>query len=115
MPNNNYEAGRQFEYRCMRELRKKGRYVVTRAAGSHGPIDIWAVGVEPGTHRLLLIQCKKTGKLPLAERNIIVRVAEIAGGLPIMTYCEKGTGRIVWNRLHTDGVPDEEVTIWRQT
>lgn len=56
MPNNNYIAGRRFEYECMAYWRELG-YKTIRAAGSHGEADI--VAYRPD-RKPELVQCKLT-------------------------------------------------------
>ena len=46
MPNKRYIAGRDYEYKVMRQLREQGFYAI-RSAGSHGYFDI--IGIKPGT------------------------------------------------------------------
>ncbi len=46
--NRNYLRGRHAEYQCMAELRAQGYPVVMRAAGSHGPFDVIALGPNGG-------------------------------------------------------------------
>ena len=46
MPNPNYVKGRKREYKICKELREKGYEIVQRSAGSHSPIDIFAINKE---------------------------------------------------------------------
>lgn len=51
-----YKRGRDKEYRTVGKLREQGYEIAQRSAGSHSPIDIWAVN---RTRRLItLVQCK---------------------------------------------------------
>ena len=57
MPNKNYEAGRRREYAKVHELRGKGYHIAVRSAGSHSPVDVWAIDIEK--KRIKVVQCKK--------------------------------------------------------
>ena len=46
MPNRNYVKGRRKEYRICKELKKKGFDIVQRSAGSHSPIDVFAISKD---------------------------------------------------------------------
>jgi Holliday junction resolvase len=59
--NKNYISGRAAEYAVVKELRKQGAVVAQRSAGSHSPIDVFAL-MPNG--RVRLIQVKK-GESPL--------------------------------------------------
>jgi len=50
---NNYRRGYEIERRAMNEL-TKDNWLAIRAAGSHGPFDVWAL-----KDKLLLIQLKR--------------------------------------------------------
>jgi len=53
MPNNNYRRGYALERNVKKYLESIG-YKATRAAGSHGLFDVWALGPD----HVLLVQCK---------------------------------------------------------
>lgn len=55
MPNRNYINGRNKEYRIIKFLKAKG-FIAVRSAGSHSPIDVWAI--NPETKEIMLIQSK---------------------------------------------------------
>jgi Holliday junction resolvase len=40
---NNYLKGRRKEYQIIKQLKTEGWTIVTRSAGSHSPIDIFAI------------------------------------------------------------------------
>lgn len=54
--NKNYVKGRNKEYRIVKELREKGFDIVQRSAGSHSPIDVFAINKL--TKTIKLIQAK---------------------------------------------------------
>ncbi|MFW6173926.1 MAG: hypothetical protein ACOC5T_09295 [Elusimicrobiota bacterium] len=60
MTNKNYQSGRRYEYKLCEDLRKDGFDIVQRSAGSHSPIDIWAVHKEKKL--ILLIQAKHSNE-----------------------------------------------------
>jgi len=43
MPNKNYLRGRAKEYRIIKELKEDGYSIAQRSAGSHSPVDIFAI------------------------------------------------------------------------
>lgn len=56
MPNPNYVKGRRKEYKLCRELREEGYDIVQRTAGSHSPIDLFAI--DRITKEILFVQAK---------------------------------------------------------
>ena len=56
MPNNNYLKGKAKEWRTCQKLIKEGFEIAQRSAGSHSPIDVWAVNKL--TKVIKLVQCK---------------------------------------------------------
>jgi Holliday junction resolvase len=59
MPNPNYIKGRRKEYKIRRELIDEGFDIVQRSAGSHSPIDVFAI--NKATNEILLVQAKPKG------------------------------------------------------
>lgn len=56
MPNKNYLKGRRKEYKEVKRLKENGFEIAQRSAGSHSPIDIFAIS---RTKRIIkLVQCK---------------------------------------------------------
>lgn len=96
----NYQRGRQFEYRTRDKLLKNGAVYVMRAASSKGAADLialWPVngwlGPLGGTFhvypRAWLVQCKRDGKLPRAERETLVEIAAQTGATPVLARVPK--------------------------
>lgn len=56
MVNKNYRKGRRKEYRICKKLREQGFDIAQRSAGSHSPVDVWAVNKEK--KEILLVQSK---------------------------------------------------------
>lgn len=68
---NLYKKGVRKEYKICKELRDEGYNIVQRSAGSHSPIDIWAVDYEK--KEILLVQSKLSGsseKYKEEEKNL---------------------------------------------
>jgi len=68
----NYSRGRQREYRLCDKLRKEGFDLVQRSAGSHSPVDIFAIREQD--NKILLVQAKPkslsdNGKRKIEEAN----------------------------------------------
>lgn len=59
MPSPQYVKGRKKEYKIRNELLKQGYDIVQRSAGSHSPVDVWAISQDK--KEILLVQCKPEG------------------------------------------------------
>lgn len=99
----NYERGRAFEYRVRDELKKLGAVYVMRAAGSHTKADLaafWEVtphGTVEWSH-VWLVQCKRDGRLPAAEREELISIARQTGTRAVLAQAgPKGRGVILIN------------------
>lgn len=75
-----YERGRKFEWRVRDYFRKLGYYVL-RSPQSAGPADLIAIKKD---ERILLIQCKLSGKMPPAERCVLGTLAESIGAKALL-------------------------------
>ena len=53
-----YKKGARKEYAIIEQLRKNGFYIAQRSAGSHSPIDIFAINKD--TRTIKFIQSKRT-------------------------------------------------------
>ncbi len=97
----NYQRGRQFEYRSRDKALKLGAVYVMRAASSKGAADLivlWPrtkrfVFEVDATYRVLkpawLVQCKRDGRLPKAEREELLRLGEETGARPVLARVPK--------------------------
>ena len=84
MPNSRYESGRRFEYAVKKDLEERG-YFCTRSSGSHGAVDIVAIG----EYNILLIQCKTGGVMTKKDKDGLLSAAKHDCTIPIVA--EKGT------------------------
>jgi len=82
----NYERGRAFEYRVRDKLYDMGAAAVVRSAGSKTKIDLVALfdiiespTVWGASGDVWLVQCKRDGRLPAAERDALLDIAERTG------------------------------------
>ena len=66
MPNKNYVNGRYKEYKIVKELKKRGYKIAQRSAGSHSPIDVFAVHRE--NKEICFVQAKPES-LPESEKT----------------------------------------------
>lgn len=97
----NYERGRAFEYRVRDKLKKDGAVYVMRAAQSKGKVDLLALWpLTSIVHRRedgfpewqkgypncvpWIVQCKRDGRLPAAERAELLDIAAQTGALPVL-------------------------------
>lgn len=80
-----YRLGRAMEYRARDHLKSLG-YFVMRSPASKSPIDLLAVkhGIT------LMVQCKRSGALPVKEWNELFDLARSCGSIPVM--CMSGPG-----------------------
>lgn len=93
-----YRRGRDFELRVKNALEQDG-YWLQLAPGSKG-ID--AVAAKDG--QLLVISIKRTsGTIPPVEREELLRVAAITGGLPIVAHQPVPRKAIRYRVLHGVG------------
>lgn len=69
MPNPNYKKGRRKEYSVCDKLKIEGWEIVQRTAGSHSPIDIFAINTE--TKEIRFIQVK-AGEISQKEYDKII-------------------------------------------
>ena len=58
MPNKQYVKGRKKEYKIVHDLKLLGYTIAQRTAGSHSPIDVFAI--NPLTHTIMFVQSKPT-------------------------------------------------------
>ena len=56
MPNKNYVKGRRKEYKICAALKEAGYDIAQRSAGSHSPIDVFAI--RKRDKKILLVQSK---------------------------------------------------------
>ena len=69
MPNKNYIKGRRKEYQITKRFKEKGYQIAQRSAGSHSPIDVFAIKKE--TKTIKLIQAKPDSMSDNAKKKII--------------------------------------------
>jgi Holliday junction resolvase len=88
-----YKLGRAVEYR-VRDLLKVAGYFVMRSPQSKSPVDLLAVasGVT------LMVQCKRSGSIGVAEWNTLFELATSTGAKPIlaMTDAKRGRGLLLF-------------------
>ena len=99
MPNANYVKAARFERRVVRDLEADGCLTV-RAAGSHGPFDVWAV-TQDGRARL--VQCKTNGKWAKAERLRAARIGRKYCATVLMASREGPRNALVYHYVNDNG------------
>lgn len=97
----NYQRGRQFEYRTRDKLLKLGAVYVMRAAQSKGAADLIALFPDRVVH---LVQCKRDGKLPKAERQELLRIASETGAVAVLARIPKSGRGVEFINLQTEEV-----------
>lgn len=103
MPNRNRAAGDAFEYRTRDTFETRGWWII-RAAGSLGAVDLVGLKAEQPP---VLISCKISGRIDPRERVLLLAVARLTGGIPVVAHREK-PGWIGLSRLVE---PDSRVAI----
>lgn len=99
-----YDTGRRFEYKTRDDLDTNG-YVVSRAAGSKGKVDLFAF--KPG--QFLFVQCKADGRCDPAEWDRLVELASWVGALPILAQNGPRGRGVVYTHLLAPKVPSARV------
>ena len=116
----NYQRGRQFEYRSRDKALKLGASYVMRAASSKGAADLivlwpaarieyvpnkggqlFPIRVERFKGDVWLVQCKRDGKLPRAEREELIRLAEETGAIPVLARVPKAGRGVEFTHVKT--------------
>ena len=69
MPNKNYLKGKHKEWKITQELKKEGFEIAQRSAGSHSPIDVFAI--NRGTREILFIQSKPNNFSEKAKQKLL--------------------------------------------
>lgn len=112
----NYQRGRAFEYRARDKALKLGAEYVMRAASSKGAADLivlwpkrmqepitdeWSVWVERTFGKTWVVQCKRDGRLPKAEREQLIEIAERTGAVPVLARVPKSGRGVEFINLNT--------------
>lgn len=65
-----YKNGARKEYYVVSKLKGEGWDIVQRSAGSHSPVDIFAINIKD--KKILLVQCKRsmTGKMSFIDQKL---------------------------------------------
>jgi len=77
MPNDRYVRGRLKEYRIRKELLNAGFDIAQRSAGSHSPIDVFAI--DKKNRCIRFVQCKPDD-MPVSKINKILKEFEWLDG-----------------------------------
>ena len=77
MPNKNYVKGRKKEYAIVKALKEAGYDIAQRSAGSHSPIDIFAIRKRDKVVRL--VQAKPDNFPASEEKKIKDELAWLQG------------------------------------
>lgn len=93
---NRYRGGADFEREVRAALAADG-YDVVRSAGSKTKVDL--VAIKAG--QVLLVQCKRNGTCPPAERVELLRVAGLLPGVGVAVVASRP--RVTYRRLTGPG------------
>lgn len=81
-----YSRGRDFEYRVLKDMNKRG-YLSLRSPASKSPADIYCMAKGS----LIFVQCKLTGVLGVQEWNEFLDYCEAVGATPVMAENDCGS------------------------
>ena len=109
MTRTNYQRGRDFEYRTRKKLLDNGAVYVMRAAQSKGAADLLALlphrgscGTFHDVANVWLIQCKRDGRLPKKEREVLLDIAARTGTIPVLAKTGPNGRGVVFINLYDD-------------
>ena len=77
MANQNYQRGARKEYRIVKQLREEGYDIVQRSAGSHSPVDVWAI--DKKNKIILLVQVKPSDISKAKEKRLLEENRKLNG------------------------------------
>jgi len=81
----NYKNGANRERRVIKYLQKEGFDLVFRSAGSHSPIDVFAL--DSRTKQIWLIQCKPKSLSSSGKSKIEDNIRQFEGCYSVKTKC----------------------------
>lgn len=103
---NNYAAGVRVEHAVIHHLAAEG-YETQRAASSKGMADV--IAIKNG--QVLLVSCKRTQMPPPAEREALVRLANLLPGVGVPLVALKPAREpLAFRRL--TGYGPRDWTVW---
>lgn len=91
-----YDGGAAFERETRKHLENDGYWVI-KAAGSKGKADL--VAIKPG--QVLIVQCKRNGTCPPAERAEVRRIAALLPGVGVPLVASRP--RVTFRELTGNG------------
>lgn len=107
----NYSRGRAFEYRTRDDLmHKQGATYVMRAAGSHTLADLTVFFPAQDCNDLCaeyrpcvwLVQCKRDGRLPAEERELLIDLANEVGAAAVLAKAGPGGRGVEYDHLNKE-------------
>lgn len=102
-PTKAYRVGRATENKARGVLHAAG-FVTLRSWMSRSPADLVALRADTVPW---LVQVKKGGYMPPAERVALLRMAETAGAVPVLCRMESD-GSLTWHRMTGTALQDIE-------
>lgn len=99
----NYARGADLERAIAARLRTAGCPLVIRSAGSHGAVDVLAIG----NGATLLIQCKADGYLAPMERAALITLAAEVGAVACVAGRNGPRRSLTLTALGADGTRTE--------
>ena len=98
MTGRNYRNGAQLERDAKNQLEADGYWCI-KSGGSKGVVDVLAM--KPG--QLLMVQAKKNGVCPPAERAALLELASTFEAIPLVAFRDRG---VKYRRLIGPGPKD---------
>jgi Holliday junction resolvase len=81
----NYQNGANRERRVVNSLKEQGFDLVFRSAGSHSPVDLFALDIK--TKQIWLIQCKPKSLSSNGKNKIEDSIRQFEGCYSVKTKC----------------------------
>ena len=95
-----YAGGADFEREVRAALVADGYELVVRSAGSKTKVDL--VAIKAG--QVLIVQCKRNGVCPPAERSAVLHIASLLPGVGVPVVASRP--RVTYRRLTGPGPKD---------
>lgn len=86
MGNKNYEKGRRKEYKIVKAFKQSGCEIAQRTAGSHSPIDVFAINEKEKT--IYFVQAKPDDYSDSATRKIYKELGYLNGVWRVKFFVE---------------------------
>ena len=84
MPNKNYQKGLRKEYKICKQYRNLGYDIVQRTAGSHSPVDVFAI--DKKNKNIVFIQAKPDSMSVKQKEKLLKEQEDLKGKYKIYFF-----------------------------